>query len=293
MDNSEAISGGCGADAGARAVHPESADGAEDVTFGAAAVTLVWLILTLLWAAEPLSGLAVDPLGSVTATAKHVGFFLGLTTPLIALLGLVVYRRWKAGGQLRIPLPGSAHAALGPGVVAPVTLAWGVVSLLLRSEPGYDLISGILWLAFTGCLAVAWLGILAPNAYRSWKASGIKKAPAIVSCLLPLPLAAIALFIVIPSRAPLEVRFELSEAALTRFVERYESTGGESASLTQFVGLYSVGEPYRRDGCLILPTQGGLDYLAGFAYCTGSLPDKPNVDIDHIKGRWWTYEIYH
>ena len=293
MDNSEAISGGSCADAGARAVHPEPAGGTEDVTLGVAAATLGWVILTLLWAAEPLSGLAVDPLGSVTATAKHVSFFLGLTTPLIALLALLVYRSWKAGSQLRIPLPGSARTALGPGIVALVAVAWGVVSLLLRSEPGYDLMSGILWLAFTGCLAVAWLSILVPNAYRSWKASGIKKAPAMVSYLLPLPLAAVALFIVIPGRAPLEVRFELSEAALTRYVEQYESTGGESASVTQFVGLYSVGEPYRRDGCLILPTQGGLDYLAGFAYCTGSLPDKPNVDMDHIKGRWWTYEIYH
>ena len=283
MENSEAISG----ESGHRLT---AAGGAEDVTFGVAAVTLGWLVLTLLLAAEPFVGLAVDPPGSVYASAMHFGFFLGVSLPMIALLALAAYFGWKARG--RDPL-GPTRIKARAGLVSLVALAWLVVSLLLRSEPGFDFLAGILWLLFTGGLAVAWFSILIQDSYRFWKAHGLTKALTVLDYLIPLPLAAVALFAVIPGRAPLEARFNLSEAALTRYVEEYERTGGESASVVQFVGLYSVGEPYRRDGCLILPTQGGLDYLAGFAYCTGSLPDKPNVDMDHIKGRWWTYEINH
>jgi hypothetical protein len=278
MENSEAAS----SESGRR----PAAASTEDVTFGVAATTLGWLILTVLWAAEPLPGIAVEPLASVRVTAMALSFYFGVTTPMIALLALVTYRYWKAGCHFRLPLPGSARPALGPGIVTLVAVAWLLVTLLLRSEPGWA--SGWeLWLAFTGCLAVVWLGVLVPNVYQTWKTGGLMKAAMPLSCLIPLPLAAAAVFVAISGQAALKVRFEFSEAALTQYVQQYERTG---AAGMEFVGLFNVGGAYRRDGCIILQTQSSLDYVAGLAYCTGSLP---HGDLDHIKGRWWKYELHH
>jgi hypothetical protein len=258
----------------------------EDVAFGVAAATLGWLILTLVCVSEPLPGVAVDPSASIRVTAMSLRFYFGVATPLIALLALVTYRHWKAGHHFRLPLPGSARPALGPGIVTLVAVAWLLVTLLLRSEPGWA--SGWeLWLAFTGCLVVMWLGVLVPNVYQTWKAGGLMKAAMPLSCLIPLPLAAAAVFVAISGQAALKVRFEFSEAALTQYVQQYERTG---AAGMEFVGLFNVGGAYRRDGCIILQTQSSLDYVAGLAYCTGSLP---HGDLDHIKGRWWKYELHH
>jgi hypothetical protein len=142
----------------------------------------------------------------------------------------------------------------------------------------------LLWLGFTGCLAVVWLGALVPNAYRTWKAHGLRKAATTLTYLVPLPLAAVALFVVIPSNATFNVRFELSEAALTRYVQQYDGTGHVDR---EFVGLYKVAA-YRRDGCVILQTNVGFGSIAGLAYCTGSFPE---AELDHIKGRWWRYQL--
>lgn len=286
MDNSEAIGG-------ESVAQPTPASGTRDATPGVTAVTLGWLLLTLVWSTAPMSGLAIDPWASVRVTAMHVAFLLGVATPIIALLVLVTYVSAKASRRARSTQPRPAHETVAPGVVTLIALAWLIVSLLLRSEPGLEFTTGMLWLAFTVALGLAWVGILVPDAYRAWRGSGLTKTAMMVDYLFPVPLAAIALFVIIPGQAPLNARFEHSEAALTRYAEEFERTGGESVSVGQFVGLYNVGTPYRRDGCLILPTQAGLDYLAGFAYCTGSLPDKPNVDMTHIKGLWWTYEINH
>ena len=314
MDNSEAIGGesranagahcpGCGLElisgarfcsrCGARVHHPTSASGTADVTLLVVGATLGWLFLTLLFAAQPLSGVVDGVWASVRASAMHVGFLLGLMTPLIVLLALVVYRSWKAGGRVRFSQPRLTRKTPGSGVVVLVALTWLLVSLLLRSEPGSDFTAGILWLILTGCLALAWLGILVPNAYRTWKACGFTKAATVVSYLIPLPLAAMVLFVVIPGQAPLKTRFELSEAALSRYIDQFEGTGGESSSGSQFVGLYKVVWAYRRDGCVILRTHDGLDYEAGIAYCTGRLPTKPSIDLNHLKGRWWIYANHH
>jgi hypothetical protein len=181
----------------------------------------------------------------------------------------------------------------GPVVIVVVALAWGFVYLLLRSEPGSEFTPGILWLLFTASLALLWLATTVWQAQQTWKSPGLRKTARMVGYMIPFPAAVIVLFAVIPGDLPLKTRFGLSEEALTRHVVEFERTGGESSAAIQMVGLYHVGSPGRRDGCVTVTTNSDLDYYAGFAYCTGPVPTEPNVDFNHIKGRWWKFEVYH
>jgi hypothetical protein len=59
------------------------------------------------------------------------------------------------------------------------------------------------------------------------------------------------------------------------------------------VGLYRVGVPDRRDGCVRITTNSDMDYYAGLAHCDGSPSEKPNADHDHIEGPWWKFQVWH
>jgi hypothetical protein len=115
MEDSEAMSSESG--------HRPAAASAEDAAFGVAVATLAWVLLTVLWAADPLT-ILVGSLASLRVTAIALGFYFGVATPMLALLALVTYRYWKARCHLRFPLPGSARPAMGPGIVTLLAVAW-------------------------------------------------------------------------------------------------------------------------------------------------------------------------
>jgi hypothetical protein len=177
-------------------------------------------------------------------------------------------------------------------IVAVVTQTWLYLALLAASEPGSNFALGML-LLFVGLgLALTWLVVLVPTAYRTWRASSGARAR-IVGYLLPIPLAVMLLVVLMALDIPLKTRFELSEGAMSDFVERYESADGQYFSGSEWVGLFKIDSVYRRDGCLVLQTHSFIDYETGFAYCTGSLPSSPTVHLDHLKGPWWRYENIH
>ena len=177
-------------------------------------------------------------------------------------------------------------------IVAVVTQTWLYLALLAASEPGGNFALWIL-LVFVGLgLALTWLVVLVPTAYRAWKASSGARAR-IVGYLLPIPLAVTLLVVLMALDIPLMTRFELSEAALSDFAEQHASTDGEPFSGSEWVGLYRFEAVYRREGCLILQTRSFIDLEVGFAYCSGSLPSSPTVHMDHLKGPWWRYQNIH
>ena len=177
-------------------------------------------------------------------------------------------------------------------IVAAVTQTWLYLALLAASEPGGNFGLWIL-LLFVGLgLALTWLVVLVPTAYRAWRTSSGARAK-IIGYLLPIPLAVTLLVVLMALDIPLMTRFELSEGALSDFVERYESADSQSFSGSEWVGLFKIDRVYRRDGCLVLHTYSYIDYETGFAYCTGSLPSSPTVHMDHLKGPWWIYENIH
>ena len=177
-------------------------------------------------------------------------------------------------------------------IVAAVTQTWLYLALLAASEPGGNY---ALWipLLFVGLgLALTWLVVLVPTAYRAWRASSGARAK-IIGYLFPIPLAVTLLVVLMALDIPLMTRFELSEGALSDFVERYESADSQYFSGSEWVGLFKIDSVYQRDACLVLQTYSFIDYETGFAYCTGSLPSSPTVHMDHLKGPWWVYENIH
>jgi hypothetical protein len=72
-----------------------------------------------------------------------------------------------------------------------------------------------------------------------------------------------AICLAIYSGTVLETRFELSEDASSRRVEEFEQTDGESMSGMEMVGLYLVGTPDRRHGCVRVTTNWEMDFYTG------------------------------
>lgn len=177
-------------------------------------------------------------------------------------------------------------------IVAAVTQTWLYLALLTSSEPGGNVLLVMLLLVVGLGLALTWLVVLVPIAYRAWRASSVARAR-IVGYLLPIPLAVTLLVVLLALNIPLMMRFEFSEGALSDFIERYESADGRHFSGSEWVGLFKIDYVYQRDGCLVLQTNSYIDYETGFAYCTGSLPSSPTVHMDHLKGPWWIYENIH
>jgi len=178
-------------------------------------------------------------------------------------------------------------------IVAVVTQTWLFLCLLFASEPMIDPFLGMLPLFFGLGLALSWLFVLVPAGYRSWKASRGARRQKVIGYLIPFPLAAILLLVLVPLEIPLKARFELSEAALSNFAEQHASTDGESFSGSEWVGLFKVDNVFRRDGCFVLQTHSFIDESAGLAYCDGSLPRSPTVHMHHLEGPWWRYRNIH
>lgn len=259
-----------------------------------AVVTLAWVLLMLFWLAEPLSAVGVDPVASLRTTLRYSGLWAIVMLPFMALFAFVAYLSWKAGGRARMPTLEHNRAAPSAGILGLAGLVWLGVTLLLRSEPASELSPWLFWLAFSVLLTGAWLATIVPAVHQIWKAPRIMQMARLLAYLVPVPAAVILMFVVIPGDASRNARFELSEDALTRFVEEFDQTGEESMSTVQMIGLYQVGPPDRRHGCVRVTTNGEMDYYAGFAYCPeGPLPTQPNEKFDHFRGSWWKFEVHH
>src|SRR6266545_5949182 len=265
-----------------------------DLNLMVAIASLGWVLLMWFWLAEPLSAVGVDPVASLRTTLRYSGSWAIIMLPFMALLACVAYLSWKAGGRARMPTLEHNRATPSAVILCLAGLTWLGVTLLLRSEPGSELSPWMFWLAFSLLLAVAWLGTIAPAVYQTWKAPRIMKMPRLLAYLVPIPTAVILTFVVIPGDASRNARFELSEEALTRYVEEFNETGEESMSTVQMVGLYQVGPPDRRHGCIRVTTNADMDYYAGFAYfLDGPLPTEPNEKFDHFRDNWWRFEVHH
>jgi hypothetical protein len=176
-----------------------------------------------------------------------------------------------------------------------VTFVWLLISLLIISEPSPNLMFFVLeFYAVLGLVGV-WLVLLAPGAYRAVRAAGWKGLLFSSGYLLPLPVAAALLISAAIYQLPLRARLELGEGPLADYAERVEA-GDEDADayhILRFIGVFQVHQAYKRDGCVIFVTDSfGPDDEGGLAYCSGTLPCGPTVEMDHIKGNWWTWNYW-
>jgi hypothetical protein len=277
---------------GAELAKAKSINTAADMDFVALAVALVWLLYMLFSVVHPFTAIVVDPIASLRSTALYTGFWTALAAPFIAALLLAALMSWRARGRLRFPQFRGDEAVPSPLIVALITIVWVGVSLVVGSEPGPGFTLGLPWLLFTGLLGFAWLVCTVREASVTWNKSGIPNAARTVGYAIQMPIAAIFLYFAVPSEAALEARFELSEGALTRYVEEFNLKGEESMSIIQMVGLYQIGPPDRRHGCIRVTTNDEMDYYAGFAYCPeGPLPTKSNEKFDHFRDNWWRFEV--
>jgi hypothetical protein len=241
-------------------------------------ITIVWVVLVLLLASEPMSGY---PNANRAALQQFV-LTLGLFMPWLLVLSIAAVAVRRSGNR-----------TLGPGVTFLVVMTWWLVSSFFTSEPGVDFLAAILYFVFTLGAVGCWLVFILPTCYRAWKVSRSGGLGKIAAYVLPLAVAA-ALFVAPgPEVNLLKARFDASEAAMFDEVEKFESSRKESVSRSHRVGLYKIDVVHRRDGCVILKTGGWIDYEAGFAYCTGPLPTSSTVHMKHVKGDWWIYENVH
>jgi hypothetical protein len=268
-------------------------DEAADANFVAVTVVLAWVVSTLFFIAQPFPAVAVDPVASLRVTLLYTGLWAGLTLPVIALLSIAALLIRRGGGRLRLTQPNN-QAKPGAFVLWLGALVWLWISLLIRSEPSLEFTPGVLWLLFTALLVLAWLGVVASSAREMRSRLSIGTATKVIGHLLAIPVALLLLFVIIPGDAPRRIRFEMSEDSLTAYVNEFEETGDKSMSTIQMVGLYQVGPPDRRHGCVRITTNGEMDHYAGFAYCPGGpLPTKPNEEFDHFQGDWWRFQVWH
>jgi uncharacterized protein (DUF983 family) len=279
---------------GAELAKAQSINTTADMNFVALAVTLVWSLYMLFWVSHPFTTIAVDPIASLHSTVLYTGFWTALAAPFIAVLLLAALMSWRAGGRLRFPQFRRDEGVPSPPIVGLVTIVWVGVSLVVGSEPGPGFTLGLPWLLFTGLVGLAWLVCTVRDASVTWKQPGIPNAASTLGYAIQVPIAVIFLYSAGGREAALEARFELSEDALTRYVQEFNLKGEESMSTVQMVGLYQIGPPDRRHGCVRVTTNAVMDYYAGFAYCPdGPLPTKPNEKFDHFLDNWWRFEVHH
>lgn len=269
-------------------------DEAADADFVAVIVTLAWLLFMLFEVAQPFSAVAVDPVASLESTVRYAGFWTALAAPFIGLLALSGAASWRSRGRFRLPQLQRDTQIPSPLVITLAGLIWVAVSLVVWSEPGPGFTLGLPWLLYTGLLGFGWLACTVREALATWREPRILNAARILAYATPVPLGAIFLYAAVASGVALEMRFELSEDALTRYVEEFDETGEESMPTVQMVGLYQVGPPDRRHGCIRVATNGEMDYYAGFAYCPeGPSPTRPNEEFHPFQGDWWRFEVHH
>jgi hypothetical protein len=222
--------------------------------------TLVFLIL-LVWAFA--LWLMNEPIGSSDSLEfqryqfEILVFMVGLWLPWLLVLGLVVYAIRTLCGERPRWLD-----AVNDGLIARlmlfVSLAWLVVSLVVLSEPGVDLLIVLLWLSFTGALALSWLGFAPLLVRRTWKQGRPKISLTLVYLILP-PLA-VALFATLTVlQIPLKARFELSQAALSDLAVRCsrdawpgpETRVPDSCLGSHRAGLFIIDSVSQQSGCVV------------------------------------------
>jgi hypothetical protein len=208
---------------------------------------------------------------------------LGLLVPAIIALSIALY--WMQRQRLAVPL---GLRSFHPAVALLVVLVWFWVSLVLASDPGEDIGTLVIRLTFTFGLALAWLAVLGV-AIQTLVASRWKWARRtlwITVYVIPLPVAVyLGVLLVDQEDLLLRARFELSESALSDDVS-------EPQRGSHRVGLFQVNRVYPEAGCVFLETHGTVGE-AGFAYCTGHLPQRtspPSITMEHLKDLWWKYQ---
>ena len=180
-------------------------------------------------------------------------------------------------------------------VVLLLTFGWLFPSLLIISEPSPNLLLWVFELYAVIGLSLAWLFVLLPAAFRTIKSVGLRGVPSVAEYLGPFPVAVAVLIAGMIFQLPLQVRLELGEGALLDYAERVEAGEPEADSyhIWRFIGVFQVHQVYKRDGCVIFVTdQFGVEDEGGLAHCTGRLPCGPTVEMDHIRGNWWTWNYW-
>jgi len=220
-------------------------------------------------------------------------FNTALLLPAIISLSLAVYVLWKQ--RSTEPL---TQIPFSPAIALLVTLVWFLVSMLLASDPGEPLITGIIWWVATFGFALAWLAVFVA-AIQTIGASAwsvLRRTMWVVVYVVPLPVAVyLAMLLAGQEALPLKARFELSEAALFDDVKQPQE-GSHRAGLFQITLISKI------ESCSFLET-GGADLGDGLAYCPdGQRPiramrDSPPdivmqpLDGDWQTADWWSYEV--
>ncbi len=106
-----------------------------------------------------------------------------------------------------------------------------------------------------------------------------------------VPMMGLLGVVLIYTQITLQLRFSLSENALTKYVQRVPSQQEkESWSSGKWVGLYQVRETERVGDCVRFATTSACMDTAGFAYFPQGIPPKDGEDYyRHFRGPWWIW----
>lgn len=169
-------------------------------------------------------------------------------------------------------------------------LAWATY---LMSSPFIEIFTGIFALfALIGLVAFWVVLLILVGIRRGWKVHSKRRLLLNVLALVPLlvVLAILAVFLVY--KIPLNYRFDQSESDPLELTQRYNTSGQNWLFPDGFYGLYRVNSVHRIAGCVLLETGAGIDDHGGFAYCDGDLPIGTNVNFEHLRDNWWTYNHF-
>jgi len=250
--------------------------GAKIVLFG----TIGWALISMLFA----SGFGITAAWVQESVIIFAIFLPWLLVLLVAvqLIGTLFNsktHRWRIGSP-------------GPWLLLLVTVTWFLIMNLVSSYVMIDPFTAILLVLFPSIgLAGACVVLTVGSVQGLWKTPSAPGIVRMAVVLIPLPIAATALFVLLEDDAPLRARFEASESAMVEKVQHFESSGSESSYDSSLVGLYDVEAVYRHSGCVILQTMRGIDETGGFAYCPGRPPADP--ELEHLKDQWWIYRSWH
>jgi MFS family permease len=241
---------------------------------GAAAIliTLAWLPIMAFFFSNPMGD---------EASRLLFLYALGMLSPIIFLLVVALLLVRSAG-----------NTTMGSGVAGLIAVTWLVASMILSSRPSTAFVAQIDWIIYTLGLLAAWLVVLIPAAYRSWRLFRRAALPKIAAYLLPVPLAIVAFLALVSFDLAEDTRLQLTEKALKGHIKQFESTGISRES--RLVGLVRVEKTYREEGCVMLRL-GQSSFLGvwnenGIAYCPdGQPPDARSLYLSHEYRDWWTY----
>lgn len=198
-------------------------------------------------------------------------------------------------------MPGPTHGDAPPtsrgfwtgwAIFSIVTSAlWLFGALALYSNAYHESFSwkaAALW-AFAFLLGVHWIAYSIATVIRTRSRRGPYWWP---GAELALPMAVVAWYACIATGLPFTVRLALSKHALADFADSlsdgedhyYPLEGG-----ARRVGLFTVQEVTKEDGCTYMITVRMFLDRGGIAYCEARATPSADRRTEHIGGRWWRY----